>query len=797
MRRNKWIIPSIFILALLIVGGYIFLHQKENVYTDPRDIPVSLKEIVYADEEDADGDGLTNGKERKLKTDIKTVDSDKDGIDDYSEVNGSKTNPVKSDTDGDGLSDGVELMMKLNPLEKKTDGKTLDSNRTFTKEYAVKDCTLSVEGDANISSIYVGTLDECNITNLPGVVSELYEFYMKNMHFDKATVTFTYDKDKLKKQGQTEEDLAVFQLLDDGTFNKVGGTVNAENNNISVELEHFSKYFVANESILNKEITSQVFILLDNSGSMYPKDMVEGSGENDVDFKRVDMAKELIQMSDKEEIHFGLAKFTATYTELLGGFNNSEEALTAALDSIKTTPETFNGTYIANSIKDALENFDATDNEHRKFILLLTDGETTEGGLWDWSFYDENNAIKDANDKNVSIIVVGLGNSVDTEYLTKIANGTGGAYIYANNDNALTDVYDVINAGLNYNMVDSDGDGEKDRILIADNGFDVEKDALSFQNPIVELYYNDNMIGNGLCYGMASFMQLYYAGKLPLVVEEVPRNDASPGLLVVDMIESKAADISEIEFFANEGSSYANSKKNLSDYDVHSLYSMIREADSGDIYERDKDNPKILVYKDEIREMIEASDILAIRRVSSSVDYYWSYDKKAYNGHEKVIFTLNVDSTALEREAMDAYNMMMCIHNYWAGQNLNERISRTYSFCSTALFVPDDQENNFNQLITDLKNGVLPVLNGPSHSINAMALYRDIENPSEYILKVYDSNSPGEEKELRIVKTLRNKYDISAENWTNDYDYEVIDCEDIFMQGENTAVSIEFEILAQ
>ncbi len=56
------------------------------------------------------------------------------------------------------------------------------------------------------------TLDVCNITNLPGVVSKLYEFYMEDMNFNEATVVFSYNQKQLDETGQAEEDLAVYQL---------------------------------------------------------------------------------------------------------------------------------------------------------------------------------------------------------------------------------------------------------------------------------------------------------------------------------------------------------------------------------------------------------------------------------------------------------------------------------------------------------------------------------------------------------------------------------------------------------
>ncbi len=133
-KKIKWIIPAIAIVILMSVGVFVFFQKKEEkVYTDPRDIPIIQNNPVYHDEDDTDGDGLLNKEEKELGTNILLVDTDEDNIDDFSEVYGSKTDPLNSDTDKDGLKDGIELFMELNPLEKKTDGKTLIKKELLQK----------------------------------------------------------------------------------------------------------------------------------------------------------------------------------------------------------------------------------------------------------------------------------------------------------------------------------------------------------------------------------------------------------------------------------------------------------------------------------------------------------------------------------------------------------------------------------------------------------------------------------------------------------------------------------------
>jgi hypothetical protein len=66
-------------------------------------------------DEDLDGDGLTNAQEVAAGTDLTNPDSDHDGLTDFDEVVIHLTDPNSVDSDGDGLSDFIEVASGSNP----------------------------------------------------------------------------------------------------------------------------------------------------------------------------------------------------------------------------------------------------------------------------------------------------------------------------------------------------------------------------------------------------------------------------------------------------------------------------------------------------------------------------------------------------------------------------------------------------------------------------------------------------------------------------------------------------------
>ncbi|PIU21354.1 MAG: hypothetical protein COT15_02770 [Candidatus Diapherotrites archaeon CG08_land_8_20_14_0_20_34_12] len=72
-----------------------------------------------------------------------------------------------------------------------------------------------------------------------------------------------------------------------------------------------------------------------------------------------------------------------------------------------------------------------------KFQVLLSDGKTNAGP-------SSATAAQDAKNKGITIYTIGLGSDADVAELTTIATITGGQYYYANDENSLQSVYDVI-----------------------------------------------------------------------------------------------------------------------------------------------------------------------------------------------------------------------------------------------------------------------------------------------------------------------------------------------------------------
>jgi thiol-disulfide isomerase/thioredoxin len=74
------------------------------------------------EEQDADGDGITNGDEEAAGTDPEAADSDGDGLQDGAEASVG-SDPLVADTDGDGLTDGEEVStLGTDPLGEDSDG---------------------------------------------------------------------------------------------------------------------------------------------------------------------------------------------------------------------------------------------------------------------------------------------------------------------------------------------------------------------------------------------------------------------------------------------------------------------------------------------------------------------------------------------------------------------------------------------------------------------------------------------------------------------------------------------------
>jgi hypothetical protein len=118
----------IILLALGIIGfaiylAYIMMQEPVSVSEEP-DVSVDEVDVIQNNndepviepqDQDSDGDGLTDAEESIFGTDPLNIDTDKDGLGDREEVQVYGTDPFNPDTDEDSYLDGQEVSAGYNP----------------------------------------------------------------------------------------------------------------------------------------------------------------------------------------------------------------------------------------------------------------------------------------------------------------------------------------------------------------------------------------------------------------------------------------------------------------------------------------------------------------------------------------------------------------------------------------------------------------------------------------------------------------------------------------------------------
>lgn len=771
MKKKKILIPLLILLAFFVAGGVavVLMHGK-SVKINGKDCktnnsgikPVKytsvkdkywddyyLDSFEYSKDKDTDKDGLNDYDEKNTyKTSAFTCDTDGDGLGDYNEVMKYKTDPNNPDSDGDSVLDGDEVMARLDTLKKSSDGKTNDSKRKFENECSEDACTLNLKGYANIYSVLFNKMNITGMANTPGVVSDVYEVYSANA-FEKATITITYDSDLLKKSKLDADDLTICSFENDLSFKKVKSKVDKDSSTVSAQISGSGKYVLVANSIIGKNPETDVMLLIDDSGSMYPREMCSDSTESDVEFKRIDMAKSLIEMSD-DSINYGLATFTATYCDQCK-IGSSKKELNSKLDAIKTQQtHNFDGTYIARAIHNAVDSFDENAMKKKKYVVLLTDGCSTEGGLFDFSSYLISDEIDKAKDKNVTVIVVALGNYVDVDYLTKITSGTNGTYIYASNANALEQLYNAIMNVIKYNYEDTSGDGVPDEFDIADSGFDVNVDAFSFHNMYLD-GCEDAPLQEGLCSGISTFSELYYMGKMPATVSDMNTSDYDDhrlrgfskfldyvGLYDADDIRYETSpgfgpEIWKLCGFETDGN-YVMKNKDLFSFTTSDIqeYEKLRQLSDNDTFEiRDG---KIEIKKDVVASI--KSPILMTGKSKSEIEF------DGVTGKMPVITYALKDFDSLSDDNKKTYSMLYILYRLWYAQ-FDSSNFETYTL-----------NDDFDNVVNMINTGNPLYVSIPSHAINAISLSESLHNLDTYYLRTYDNNFPGEERIYYIKRKI-------------------------------------------
>lgn len=454
---------------------------------------------------------------------IEYIDSDGDGLSDKYEKEVSNTEPSKIDTDEDVVNDGAELVSKLNPIEKesKTDGIQDDERKLeYTLSLDNIGIDITLKGTENISGTTVDLYNLKTLNEIQAVVSNVYSIKQKG-NVDNAKISIKYDKNIIASKGLSEKDLAIYMLdFENNKYVKQESTVNAENSTVTTKVMNLGKFFIADSSKMKDKVSTELMFVIDNSGSMYSKEMVDGSEENDTQFKRVDLSNRIIDKL-KGDYKFGAGKFTFEYEEL-ASMTSDKEKVKEKINSIKTLTEKFSGTYIGNALEGGLKQFGSNNLDTRKYMILLTDGKDTR----EVDGYDDKktlSATNEAKQKGVKVFTIGLGTDLDTEVLQNIASQTGGKYYYANSSEVLEDVFELIAADINYSLVDFDKDATDDYIIYANNNFLAKKNGMPMEN------FSTTTSQKGATYGMSLFAKLYYENKLPSKMSSISVRDRSTG----------------------------------------------------------------------------------------------------------------------------------------------------------------------------------------------------------------------------------------------------------------------------
>ncbi len=486
-NKAKAVIISVAAVIVILGGILIYLAVKANEDNKAAALKYNFNKF-YPDtyntveelkaDADYDDDGISNANEIVLKTGVITPDTDSDGIIDSDEVKYG-TEPRNADSDGDGIKDGIEVRAGLDPLSLISDGVTKDADRKFTRTIPFAEGQVTVKGTADIYGATIDKLTLNSVASNAGALTAPYEFHM-DTPFDSAELIFSYDKEMLTMSGIKEPDLMIYRF---DPYTKRYEPVNATHGEgkMSCTLTGNGVYVLGAENVIHTSAEAynsaqmNVHLLIDNSGSMYPKSVQSTSNENDVDFKRLVFANNFALALDNS-VKFSISVFTYDFKTLCE-FDPNKSNVLSAINRIRKLGAGFDGTSVERALMLGLESFTDEMRSERNIIVLLTDGIST-----DTAGYTRTEIIRLAKAKNVTIMTIGLGDEVDTDLLTRIASATGGSYYPISEAKILEGLYSTMIASMEDDIVDDDFDGKPDSYTLFDTGFDPDFNGFSFGN---------------------------------------------------------------------------------------------------------------------------------------------------------------------------------------------------------------------------------------------------------------------------------------------------------------------------
>ncbi len=665
---------------------------------------------------------------------ILVQDTDGDGLTDLYEGSNSRTSQTSVDTDNDGLYDGDEIIFGLDPLKEDSKGDGVkDGERRLEHVFKSDNVTMNMTGKGNFTQTSVDKYSTETLDNVSAVVDGVYSFYTE-VELESTQITIAYDKNTVSSKGITPSNLAVYSLNDDeNTFEKIRTTVNEADDTVTFSVDTLGKYFIADSSKLTSNLATELVFVIDNSGSMYPASEVANSEENDVDFKRVDAVNDLIDKL-QGNYRFGAGKFTFEYDELIK-LSSDKVAVKNRVNSIKTEPETFSGTYIGAALQGGLSQFADNAQINRRYIILLSDGSDTSNV----SGYDNKlleSQIEVAKSKGVKIYTVGLGSVIDEENLQEIATQTDGKYYFAATAEDLDIIFDAIAVDLNYNLYDSDNDGADDSVVLADSGFLVGRDGFSFSN------FSNTQVNYGYGYGMVLYAKMFFENDLPNALEakSITTNDGT-------VISAPAARPTSISTKQND---------TLRTYTPVSLTVLAQMP--ADFWSSSVSRGLLSISA------AQKQELLSLGFSTYSVPY--EGENAGFNSYESIIFDMsNYLLPEDEQEDLGLDQSDVELLKTLARLDITKYRDEKFYFY-------DNNDTAFAQLQSTISSGSSIMIRiNDDYTVLGVKLLADSKNMNKYKIEVYDPNYAGIPKYIEVERYKFSDIAEISNVITDEYEY--------------------------
>ncbi len=666
---------------------------------------------------DYDKDGLSNADEVLSSTSGSSADSDGDGVPDGLEKTYG-TDPLSPDSDDDGILDGIEILAGTDPLSASTDG-VPDKQRKFSRTVDFDEGSVTFVGGADIFGASVEKLSLFSVSSNAGAFSFPYEIYSEKP-FDSAKITFRCNSGILRAAGVEPENVSIYKFDPrKKTYAKYGGAYDKEANETHGTITENGVYLIGAEHVSKASASEgdtviNIHMLIDNSGSMYRSTQKYSSEENDVEFKRLLFAANLVTKLGSGT-NTAVSAFTYN-TSLLCDFTADKAAAISSINQIRDIGAGYDGTSVERAIMTALDSFPKNPVNERNMIVMLTDGISTDS-----AGYTIDDISDIAQAKNVTIMTISLGDSIDRELLQKIADRTGGMYFPISDANALEGLYSTLIATMENDIVDEDSDGTPESYSLYDTGFRKEENGFTFHN-----FKSRN--SSTMDFGMAMLARDWF---LHHVSETGGREDPE---LEYDFGKTSIninAPLSKV-ILTSMGASYMTPDSYLDFESVGDTLNVLKDAEN------------------------EAKDMGWVTHNEAVPE-----NKGGWTSAQYLVPNYSMGKIRV-KYGEDDYNMLRAIGWY-----------NTFRDTGKSFVLAD--EAGLSLLKNKLSSGE-PVLmkmtweeNGGYYSryVNLIALRRDIDNPNLFNMKIYDTNSESDD-----TVTLNRTIKISGDGkFHGDYTY--------------------------